>query len=341
MTKVSAQGESTTAAHQVVSILMLAGLTVTHLLTSLAFVFILATLWLTKRLKPGRLVILFAALIAVWTVYQARGYLEAYTPIVARQAFRLDLLWQWNITHAQATGSEGHRAVVNIRILLAALMTALGLAGLGLSRWYKKAADATALGVAGGILLFLPFGFYGGELVSRVYEYVLPVLAYFGVKLLRTRASAFLLLILLVIALPLSIVALHGNQALEYVSSGQKAYWNFLQDETLRGRLTGGGMVWGWKMDYVGRQTYDPGIHAPSIEQGREWRDALFTGKWPPNGEAAYVGLSAYEEALYKIGYGDIQFVPRIRSWLNSSSSYDRIYASGEVVSYMRRETRF
>jgi uncharacterized membrane protein len=320
---------------------MLAGLTVTHLLTSLAFVFIMATLWLTKRLKPGRLVILFAALIAGWTMYQARGYLETYTPIVARQAFRLGLLWQWNVTHARATGSEGHQAVVNIRILLAALMTALGLAGLGLSRWFKKGANATVLSVAGGILLFLPFGFYGGELVSRVYEYLLPVLAYFGVKLLRTRVSAFLLLILLVIALPLSIVSLHGNQALEYVSSSQRAYWNFLQDKTIQGRLTGGGMVWGWTMDYAGRQIYDPGIHAPSIEQGRGWREALFTGKWPPKGETAFVGLSAYEEALYKIGFGDIQFVPRTRSWLNSSADYDRIYASGEVVSYMRIEARF
>jgi hypothetical protein len=341
VTKASAPRGSTGLAHQVVNILMLVSLTITHLLTSLASVFILATLWLTKRLKPGRLVILFAALIAVWTVYQARGYLETYTPIVARQAFRIDLLWHWNITNARATGSEGHQGVVNIRILLAALMTALGLAGLGLSRWHKKEADATALSVAGGILLFLPFGFYGGELVSRAYEYVLPVLAYFAIKLLRTRASAFLLLILLVIALPLSIVALHGNQALEYVSSSQKAYWNFLQDKTIQGRLTGGGMVWGWKMDYVGRQIYDPGIHAPSMEQGRAWREALFTGKWPPEGETAYVGLSAYEEALYKIGYGDVQFVPRIRSWLNNSSYYDRIYASGDVVSYTRRGARF
>ena len=113
-----------------------------------------------------------------------------------------------------AMGSEGHLMVVNIRVWFTALMGAIALAGLALSRKFKSGADGTVLAIAGGILLMVPFAFYSGEMYSRAYLYILPALAYFGVRLLKTKASALILLVLLLVALPLSIISIHGNQAM-------------------------------------------------------------------------------------------------------------------------------
>jgi uncharacterized membrane protein len=268
-------------------------------------------------------------------MYVATSFFEGYTPKVAGKLFRLDLLWQMNISQ-RMTGSEEHLMVVNIRLLLTALIGVIGFAGLVLSRKFKSTADSTVLAIAGGILLTLPFGFYETEMIFRAYLFLLPVLAYFGMKLYRIKISSFIVIILLVVALPLSIISLHGNQSQDHTSLSQRAYWHFIEDKTTEGRFTGGGMVRTWSLDYLGDQIFDPSLHASIIEEGNQWRNDLFTGKWPPNGAPAYIGLSSYEEALYRIWHDDSQFIPEVRSWLSNSTSYDLIFASGDVTSYIK-----
>jgi hypothetical protein len=323
------------ASCQIVIVILLSGLAVTHLLTALCCLFVIATLWIFRKYRVGTLLMLFGSVIAAWTVFVTTGYFEGYTPKVLDNFFRIDRLFQVNVSRLINQGSAIHKIVAKIRTGITVLAGGIGFGGFLLSRKFKSDSNLTAITIAGGILLMLPFGFYSGEMITRTYLFILPVLVFFGVKLLKTKIIACLFIILLIVTIPLSIVVIHGNEAVENITSSQRSYWHFITDKTTQGYFTGGGMIWGWSLEYAGEQYYDPVITAPPVQSAYSWRDAVYAGQWPPQGINGYIALSAYEEAMYKITAGDNNFVPELRSWFNYSTNYNLIFNSGDVTAYM------
>ena len=325
--------------YRMVIIILLSGLAVTHLLTALCCLFVIATLWIFRKYRVGILVMLFVSVIAAWTIFVTTGYFEGYTPKVLDNFFRIDRLFQVNVSRLINQGSAIHKIVAKTRTGITVLAGGIGFGGFLLSRKFKSDSDLTAIAIAGGILLMLPFGFYSGEMVTRTYLFVLPVLAFFGAKLLKTKIFARLLIILLILIIPLSVIELHGNEAVENITGSQRAYWHFIVDKTSKGYFTGGGMIWGWSLDYAGGQYYDPVITSPPLESAYSWREALYTGKWPQEGINGYIALSEYETAMYQVTVGNTDFIPELRSWLNQSTNYNLILSSGDVTAYMHEVT--
>lgn len=313
--------------HRFLEILVFAGLTIAHLLTSIAGLFIVAALWLARVLR-GRalLVLLVAVFVAGWTIYGAIAYTGEQLLLFLERAFRLEFLWGVNIAGPVAAGSAGHQAVCTIRIAYTALFVVIGLAGVFLSRKFKSSADRAILAIGAGIVLMIPFSFYGSEYFMRAFFFMLPVIGYFGVKLLKTRISALILVLFLLAAIPFSIISLHGNQALNNITSGEVAYWHFLRDETTEGDVSGGiGFV---TLGYTGRYSYR---YLDSLK----WKDDLLTGDWLTEGRPQYICLSQYDQSLYEINYNDPQFVPELRSRLNNSAEYNLIYTNSDVSLYI------
>jgi len=327
------------ASFHVVTIILLVGLAVTHLLTALCCLFVIATLWVFRKYRVGTVMMLFWICIVAWTIFVSTGYFTAYTPQVLDNLFRVDRLFQVNVSRLINQGSAIHQLVAKIRTGITVLAGAIGLGGFLLSRKFKSNSNLTVLAIAGGVLLMLPFGFYSGEMISRTYFFILPFLAFFGVKLLKTKIFASLFVIILIVTIPLSIIVLHGNAAVENVTSSQRACWHFVVDKTTQGYFTGGGMIWGWSLEYAGEQYYDPVITAPPVQSAYSWRDAVYAGQWPMEGINGYIALSAYEEEMYKVTAGNTDFIPELRSWLNDSTNYNLIFNSGDLTAYMHEVT--
>lgn len=320
----------------IIIILLLTLLTMTHLLSSILLFFIMVIFYLTGKRYLLIFVILFAIFTLSWFIYITETYFYGAIPQFIDTFIRLDLMWQLGVNHATEMGSPGHQEVTYARVLLSALISFIGFVGLFLSYKLKSGKDKIIFCIAVGIFLLalLPISVYKGDLITRTFLFGLPVLSYFGFKLIHTKITALILIVLLVLMLPLSIIALHGNAAMDSISPSQLLYWHFIEDHTTHGRFTGGGMVITWSMKYMGFQIYDNGI----IDIGNNsylWRDSLFSRKWPPNQEHTYIAFSSYEEEAYKVGCGDKNFIPEICSWLNNSTDYNLFFYSGDVYTYV------
>lgn len=317
-----------------VIILLTTSLVITHLLTSIICLAIIVIFWIKQRQNLSVFTVFFIVLVAAWTMYVAKGFFQGYTPKIIVNLFRLDLLWQANISDRMTVANEGHLLVAYSRILLSALIIIVGFIGLIISIRSRDEADRNATKIAEGILITLPFGLYATEMIFRVYLFLLPVLAYFGTKFLKTKIFTTVLIVLLIATIPLSLISIHGNQAQDYISPSQREYWRFVEEKGSVGRYTGGGMVWTWSLGYIGT-IFDPSLHALSLKEAYLWREKLLKSDWPPDEDTAYIGLSSFENALYTIWYSDKQFIPELRSWLNYSHKYNLVFSSDDVTSYI------
>jgi hypothetical protein len=324
---------------KVLGMLVTVGLTIAHLLTSVAAAFAMGAVELTKRRRYLPTSLIFSAiLIAAWLMYRATAYLDSQVPLFVERALRFDQMWFWNVARAQRMGSAGHLAVVAIRIWYTVAAGAIGLGGLALSRRFRHPADGRVLAMTVGVVFILPFQVYQNELFSRLLLYIMPVLAYFAVRLLRTRTTALLLVSLLLVALPFGVIALHGNQMIDNVSPGQRAYWRFLEHKTTRGSLGLGGIPMTWTFGHPDR--YVSGFDWIAF-YGSRWQERLQTRGWVEWGMPNYLGFTAYENAGFLLWADYPGATSELIAQANQIIEYNLIYNNGEAVGYYDSGVKF
>jgi hypothetical protein len=341
----SARGlEPLSNAYEILLMILAAGLILTHLLTSIACLFVLVSLLLSRKLRNLNIVLLFTIFTLAWFIFVATGYFQYMFSQIGSQILRINLLWKMEIAPSQNVGSFGQIMTVNITILLSVLMCVIALVGLIISRKNKNINDNTVLFMVVGVsfLLFLAVSIYSGSMIERVYVFILPLLAYFGVKMLSKKVTAVIFVALLVIVIPISVVAIFANQNEETITLSQIGYWHFVEEKTTEGYFTGGGMSPTWSLGFISvpdSHVYIQGVTQYSLNAANLWMNALTTNQWPQAGENAYVTLSSFEKVIYQEGFNQNQFVPNLRSWLNDSTNYNLIFNSGDVTAYMHEVT--
>lgn len=151
----------------VVALVLFAGITWMHLLTTAWLLFLVVALAVVARLRPIWLVVAFAALAAVMAVLNADA-LEQFST-----GFSLNLLSNssGNIPTAPSDGQRFTSLVVRALALVAWLSAGL----VGLSRIRRREGRAL-LALAFSPVVLLLTG-YGGEAIYRVYLYSLPGVA--------------------------------------------------------------------------------------------------------------------------------------------------------------------
>ena len=334
--KYVASKEPVPVKQNIVILLLFGCIAITHLLTALVCIYILGVLWVYRRYNLSTMLILFIVFAIGWTIFFATGYFVSWTPIEFKSLFRIDLLFQHNVVTLSSTGSLQHRMVAVTRVLFTVLMGVISFVGVLLSRKFKNDYDLIVIAVGAGMLIMTFFCFYCGEMLSRTFFFILPILAYFAVKLFRTKITAVILVVLLLVLSPLSIIPLHGDQSVDNITASQRGYWQFIAQHTTQGYFTGGGMVGSWQLGYLGSQIYDVGIVNYSFEGTQRWANELLDNQWPPFGQNAYVSISLFEEQEFSVIMDIPQTLIEIRSCLNSpTSNYDLIFNSGDVTTYM------
>ncbi len=311
-----------------------AAMVTSHLLTSLAGFGIIAALSLVRLDK--RFVLTAAVCLAIllaWNLTVAWDFMKYRIPFISGGSFIFDLSV---ITESEVTshlsGSSSHADVARIKLLHGSLFALIGLAGL-ISALVKRKDLRTTIFLlaitAIPLTLVVLAGHYGREILTRIYAFVLPGLAYFGTLLFATskRVVVTVLCLLFIMAVPLNIIATYGNQELDYFSPGQRAGTFFFHDKSLQG-LTFGGMPIGT---------------VKNIE--RYYRLSLDNLKWDDNQLAVpgrlrqylpyYISISRQDRAWYEWFMDDTQFIGETEQQLQSAANYNFIYNNPDLKLYI------
>lgn len=312
--------------NRLLSILTLACVTITHLLSTFVTLGAVAMLRLTKRINSTTLVVFGAVVLFAWLMYQATYFFEGRVPVFIEQALRLDIMMEKGVIERVA-GSESRQAVSMYRILFSLLFVAIGFLGFIFSRWSRKSiyTDNTAVAIAFGLMAvgaILSFG-AGKELFERTFHFLLPIMAYFGVKLLSRKSTAIVLCLLLLIVLPLHFVSHYGSQKMDYFPASSLSASHFFADHTTEGEIVGGVFV-----------IYERLEHYKKTGFGRlGWDEPLLP---EPKITPQYVTIGpSIRGRLYYL-HDDTYTVNYVQDLVERSSDYDFIYVNNDVSLYIR-----
>ncbi|MDD4877131.1 MAG: hypothetical protein PHQ86_08410 [Dehalococcoidales bacterium] len=311
----------TTGGDSIGIVLIFACLTVTHVLSSLVALIMIALVYIVNR-KSMRLnlFILPAVFIVAWMVYQTTAFFESNIQTYMERAFRLDLtLWSDIFGGTSGSrgiaGSESHQVVSTIRIVTSAIFASITLIGMILSRWFKEKtlSDNTVMAIGTGVLLGLISGLYGMEMLQRSWFFFLPVVAYFGMKLLNHKVTTFAFCLLLLVSLPFHFISHYGNEAIDYFSRGYEAGLNYVSEVKQSSD---------YPFAIVNQINWEEGqlVFAKSFPQGKH-----------------YLAISRFYDSYYTFLYNRPDYVDSIWDWLYNSNSYDYIYANPEFDLYINQ----
>ena len=319
-------------------ILVLAGLTITHLFTSVMALAVIIGLYVVKRVKGSVLHIISAVFIVAWMIYATPLFFEGHLLSSAQQAFRFDIL-TGKIATGYGGGSASYQAVALTRILHGVIFLIIPFAGYILGRKVNRDSNMTVLAIAAGPLaLAVVFGYgYGAEITHRIFLFELPVMAYFGVKLLKHKAAALTLCILLIILLPVHFISHYGGEITEYMSPGEIAGSYFFRDHTTHGVIIGGQTM--GKIKYAERYSRQGGMWLEGSDFGYPEGDIVGYLEGLPPGYPHYVAITPSDKGAMDFNYNDLQFWDRVQTLLDNAPGCNFVYVNPDVNLYFH-ETR-
>ncbi|MDY6892251.1 MAG: hypothetical protein SVO26_00845, partial [Chloroflexota bacterium] len=289
--------------HRISSTTLFACSAITHLLGSLVGLATIAAIDVTKRLKVSYTTVMAAVFIAAWSIYGAWAYFQGSLPDLIEAAFRIDIATEVGVSGTVVSGSESHQAVAISRIVFCVFFLAMAVVG-GFLGWRSKERSSTdtmvlAITIGYGITAFVVAAGYGVELYQRFFLFLLPAMAYFIVKLLYFRATAIILCILLVFALPWSFISQYGNQKIDYLTPAYLTGADFFHSNTTNGHVTGHSPI-GRMQNYENYTTWH------TFERLR-WEDnRLVYGDAEERYEISphYIWISNHDRAMYSFYHG-------------------------------------
>lgn len=177
-----------TAAAVVALVVVLYTATVSsHQLTPFAILLAVMALVVLGRCTARGLPLLMAVMLVLWTGFVADGYISGHLLHVISGFGDVSQATAVNVT-ARFSGSPEHLLVIRDRLVLSGGMALLALAG-AIRRFRAGYADhgPAALGLV-PVLLFAMQA-YGGEMLMRVYFFMLPFLAFFAAAAFLPRVA--------------------------------------------------------------------------------------------------------------------------------------------------------
>jgi hypothetical protein len=320
--------------HRASAIVLYGASAVGHLLGSFVSLAVTGTLFVTRRMKSLNLLILAVLFVGAWSIYGAAVYFEWNLAGFLSQALRLDEAAQSGVLNP-LSGSPAHAAVAQVRVLFSGLFVLATVAGAFLTWRLKRIAyhDITMLAVAVGcgVAAVGVGGGYLHELFQRVFVFLLPVMAYFGVKLLQWRVGRVALCLLLLAAIPLCFVAKYGSQSMDYISRGY-----FAGAETFHEKTQGGVVVGGFPIGSV--KNYEH--YGKDLSYGDlEWEDGelvRFGTLGSPDIAPRYVCISDHDRAMLDFYYNQPEAAGEISAAMEESTNCSLVYANPDLVLYIR-----
>jgi hypothetical protein len=170
----------------VLIIVLFAAATASHQLSPYAIFMSVTLLVLTGHCRIRGLPLLLGIILVAWTIFVAHGYIDGHLEKIA-EGTGLGRSTTANVTQ-RLSGSSQHVAVVRERLMLSAWLWLLALLG-AIYRFRTRHTDhaAAVLALAPIPLFLLP---YGGEVLLRLYFFMLPFAAFFAAAALVPAETA-------------------------------------------------------------------------------------------------------------------------------------------------------
>jgi hypothetical protein len=147
----------------------------THQLTPFAALASVTALVVFNRISPRGLPVLMAVMVLAWMSYGAMAYFAGHLEPLVTSVGSLGRNVNRGVV-GRLRGSPGHELVVHARLLMAAIVASLAMAGF--IRRFMSGHRDLSIALVAGAPTFLLVAQYGGEMFLRVYFYCLPGLAF-------------------------------------------------------------------------------------------------------------------------------------------------------------------
>jgi hypothetical protein len=305
-----------------------------HLLTSVAALAMIAVLALVRRDKYMALTAVASFIVfLLWNLTVAGNFIIPRLPFVgeSRLIFDFSLLAEREVT-GHLSGSGAHADVATISIIHTVIFLVLAFAGFISSLAVRRDLKAT-ISLAAITVIPLPLvvlsGYYAQEIITRIYGFMMPGLAYFSTRLfdINKKVIAAFLCLLLIIAIPMKLVNAYGNQELDYFSSGQETGMFFFHDNVSHGVIYGAWPTGSFK-NIENYFDYDL--------EDLIWRDnrlAIFPRlrEYGP----FYIGISRQNRANYEWYRGNTEFIDNIEQQLRDTLGISFVYYNPDMQIYI------
>ena len=362
----------TTGVLVAMTVIVLFGAAVTsHQLTPYAVFSAVTLLVMTGHCRVRGLPVLMAVMLVAWTIFVASGYIDGHLEKIATGG-GLKTSAASNVT-GRLAGSDQHLVVVWERLMLTATAWLLAFAG-AFYRFRTRHRDhaAAILALAPVPLFLLP---YGGEVLMRIYFFMLPFVAFFAATLfvpdrtdaptagssvggaLRRVRDIILFGGIASILMAASFVARYGNERMDYFTPNETAAVKELYRLAPRGSWVlaeVGYLPWRYQ-DYEWSRTDPSQAGHRYLSLAAEWnldptksaRDmALWTAETlranatagrPPGFLILSRSQRAHEEILGGLSKTEMDDYERI---LVRSGKFQLVYANGDAKIYARIQER-
>ena len=214
--------------------LVIFGFVVTgHQLTPFFTVAVVGTLVLLLRFPWPSLPVALGVMIAAWVAFAAVAFLIGHFQNVAGYVGTLSDSLAANLT-GRLQGSDGHKAVVFLRLGFAVAVWGLALVGV-LRRIRAGRLDVITAALAAAPFPLFAVQAYGGEMLLRIYLFSLPfmalLIAFAFIPRRQIEAGRMVTLSIVVATVALVgpfLVARYGNERIESFTAGEVAAVNQL-----------------------------------------------------------------------------------------------------------------
>jgi hypothetical protein len=358
----------TTGVLVAMTVIVLFGAAVTsHQLTPYAAFSAVTLLVMTGHCRVRGLPVLMAVMLVAWTIFVASGYIDGHLERLATGG-GLKTSAASNVT-GRLVGSDQHVVIVWERLMLTATAWLLAFAG-AFYRFRTRHRDhaAAILALAPVPLFLLP---YGGEVLMRIYFFMLPFVAFFAATLfvpvstdaptagssvgwaLRRVRDIILFAGIASILMGASFIARYGNERMDYFTPNETAAVKELYRLAPRGSWVlaeVGYLPWRYQ-DYEWSRTDPTQAGHRYLSLAEEWkldptksaRDmALWTAETlranatagrPPGFLILSRSQRAHEEILGGLSQTAMDDYERI---LVRSGKFQLVYANGDAKIYAR-----
>ena len=309
-----------------------ATIVLSHLLTTaLAVATLAATSVAKKSLRAVPIIVAVAALAVLWNVVvtQVVGNTLGTTPLLATSSpassgeaagagllnFDVGSMVEQQVLEPVSRGSQSHVDVARIRVAFAALVAALAVAGVIylLARRERRTA-ILLIAIAAVPFLLLPISgqVYAVAYATRLYFFLVPTMAGAAVFLLmmRKRLAVPFFWAICTAAIPLTMIAQYGNQAMDRWSP------SFLDGRSYVSTMQTAGNYPFAELDAVALNGDQVVLDSELVAEGY------------------YFPISRRDDAIYTFKYDRPDFVDGVWTWLNSSGEYDHLYVNPEYSLY-------
>jgi hypothetical protein len=222
-----------------------------HQLTPFAILFGVAALVAIGQCTARGLPLLMAVILTLWITFAARGYVSGHLDQLVGGLGDITQAASANVT-ARISGSAQHLLVVRVRLVLSGTLWLLALLG-AIRRFRSGHADHAAAALCLAPLLLFGLQVYGGEMLLRMYLFMLPFVAFFATAVflpgrwpastsrarrpaaLRASAAVVAFGLTTAVVLAACLAALYGNERVDYFTPGERAAIRFLYQDSRPG----------------------------------------------------------------------------------------------------------